>query len=116
MMREPLLPRNWIKLRTLYDQKLTGVGFIIPANHARDLERSRSPRCSFIVDGFDPTVARTAMNTARILAQRRGMEMEAGYLAQRGVSPNSVPGIDFRPQVWFNPELDSVKFNIHSVS
>lgn len=100
------------EISRMIDGGTVKAGFVIPANYARDLERSRSPQVQFVVDGSDPTVARTAMNTARILAQRQGMEMGAGYLAQRGVSPHSVPGIDFRPQVWFNPELDSVKFNI----
>ena len=100
------------ELSRLIDSGKVKAGFVIPANYARDLKRNRSPQVQFIVDGSDPTVARTAMNTARILAQQRGMEMRTAYLAQRGVSLSSVPGIDFRPQVWFNPELDSIKFNI----
>jgi ABC-2 type transport system permease protein len=40
------------------------------------------------------------------------MDMRTEYLGQKGISLESVPGIDFRPQVWFNPELDSIKFNI----
>ena len=100
------------EISDLIDGSKVKAGFVIPANYARDLKRNRSPQVQFIVDGSDPTVARTAMNTARILAQQRAMDMRVRYLEQRGVSLDNVPGIDFRPQVWFNPELDSIKFNI----
>ena len=100
------------EISDLIDGSKVKAGFVIPANYARDLKRNRSPQVQFVVDGSDPTVARTAMNTARILAQQRAMDMRVRYLEQRGVSLDNVPGIDFRPQVWFNPELDSIKFNI----
>jgi len=100
------------EIRELIDSSKVKAGFVIPANYQRDLKRSRSPQVQFIIDGSDPTVARTALNTARILAQQRAIEMRTEYLGQRGIALDSVPGIDFRPQVWFNPELDSIKFNI----
>jgi ABC-2 type transport system permease protein len=100
------------EISNLIDSGRVKGGFVIPANYSRDLKRSGSPQVQFVVDGSDPTVARTAMNTATILAQRQSMDIRVRYLEQRGVSLDSVPGIDFRPQVWFNPELDSIKFNI----
>lgn len=100
------------EVSALIDGGKVKAGLVIPANFQRDLKRNRSPQVQFVVDGSDPTVARTAMNTARILAQQEAMQLRTGYLEQRGVSLDNVPGIDFRPQVWFNPELDSIKFNI----
>lgn len=100
------------EISDLIDSGKVKAGFVIPADYARELKRNNSPQVQFIVDGSDPTVARTALNTARILAQQQAMDVRVGYLEQRGVSMENVPGIDFRPQVWFNPELDSIKFNI----
>lgn len=99
-------------INNLIDAGKAKAGLIIPANYARDLKRNRAPQVQFVIDGSDPTVARTVMNTGRIIAQQQAMDMRVEYLEQRGVSLENVPGIDFRPQVWFNPELDSIKFNI----
>ena len=100
------------EIRELIDAGRVKAGFVITANYQRDLKRNKSPQVQFVVDGSDPTVARTALNTARILAQKGSMDIRAEYLKQKGITLDSVPGIDFRPQVWFNPELDSIKFNI----
>lgn len=100
------------EINDLIDSGRVKAGLVIPANYSRDLKRNVSPQVQFVVDGSDPTVARTALNTARILAQKRAMDMRTVYLERRGMSLSNVPGIDFRPQVWFNPELDSIKFNI----
>lgn len=99
-------------INRLIDAGEVKAGLIIPANYERDLKRNRAPQVQLVIDGSDPTVARTVMNTGRIIAQQQAMDMRVNYLEQRGVSLDKVPGIDFRPQVWFNPELDSIKFNI----
>jgi len=100
------------ELRHLIDRGTIKAGFVIPPDYSRELKRGHSPQVQFIVDGSDPTIARTALNTARIIAQRETIDMRIEFLESRGISLTGAPGIDFRPQVWFNPELDSIKFNI----
>ena len=85
---------------------------VIPSGYSRELNRGELPQVKFVIDGSDPTVARTALNTARIISQKQTMEMRFDYIETKGISLQNAPGVDFRPQVWFNPELDSIKFNI----
>lgn len=100
------------EINHLIDSGKVKAGLVIPANYARELKRSGSPQVQFVIDGSDPTIARTALNTARILAQGLSLDLRTQYLKRQGVSLENVPGIDFRPQVWFNPQLDSIKFNV----
>jgi ABC-2 type transport system permease protein len=62
-----------------------------------------SSSAQFIIDGSDPTIARTALQSSILLSK-------AYSLKYQGTNYN--PIIDFRTKVWFNPALESTRFTI----
>ncbi len=65
-----------------------------------------------IIDGSDPTVARTVFNSAQLIAQIKSTELRLASIEKAGMVKKIPGGIDLRPRVWYNPEMTSVKFNI----
>ncbi|MGE5472991.1 MAG: ABC transporter permease [Ignavibacteriales bacterium] len=88
-------------------------GIIIPPDYTMDLKKNKTPRTQLIIDGSDPTTARTAMNSGIIISQMYSLEQKQKFLAKRGASGiQSSPGIDLATKVWYNPNLESAKFNV----
>ncbi len=87
------------------------VGIIISPGYMSELRRGEQARVQAIIDGSDPTVARTALNSVRLLAQRETLRLKVqGALATGTDIPRIA--VDMRPRVRYNPDLDSVKFNV----
>ncbi len=97
------------ELRRLIDKGSHRAGLIIPSGYAHDLEKHLSASVSFVIDGSDPTVARTAFAAAQTVAQSQALEL-AGQ--RMGLSLETLPGVDVHTRVWYNPEMKSVNFMI----
>lgn len=100
------------EMKRLIDGGEASAGLIIPRGYATSLSRGEEAQVQFFVDGSDPLVARTALNTAQILTQVQSMRLKTGAAAKAGLAGKIKVGVDFRPGVWYNPEMKSVKFNI----
>ena len=96
----------------LIDRGQARVGIIIPPDYAREMHRGEPAQVQLLVDGSDPLVARTALSTAQVTAQAKSFEIKAKTLQQSGLSSNLQPAIDLRHRVWYNPNMESMKFNI----
>lgn len=96
----------------LIDGGKASAGLVIPRGYAETLSRGEQAQLQFFVDGSDPLVARTALNTARILAQVQSVRLKNETALKAGLGEMIEVGVDFRPGVWYNPEMKSVKFNI----
>ncbi|MDK2823840.1 MAG: drug efflux transport system permease protein [Clostridia bacterium] len=82
---------------------------VIPPDYHRKLTGRKAASVQFLVDGSDPTVARTALNSGLIIVQNKGIEL----VGQRfNTKLQNLGAIDFQPRVWYNPEMKSVNFNI----
>ncbi len=108
---------------TGYEMSYTGVkneidagrakaGLIIPHGYADKLSRGEQSPVQIVIDGSDPTVARTVFNSAQLLGQEKSAELRLASLDRAGLAQKIPAGIDLRPRVWYNPEMTSLRFNI----
>ncbi|MDA8234606.1 MAG: ABC transporter permease [Clostridia bacterium] len=87
-------------------------GFIIPPGYARDVLKGQSAGLQAIIDGSDPLIARTALSTAQMIGQVKGFALKLESLSRFGLGIKAEPGIDLRARVWYNPDMESVRFNV----
>lgn len=80
-------------------------GLVIPPSYSRDIKRGKSAEIQILVDGSDPTIARTAMNYSLIIANNYSLKLKTA----------DIRGINTKPLVLYNPALESSKFNIPGV-
>ncbi len=100
------------EMTMLIDSGKAGVGLIIPPDYSRKLHRNEQAQLQLIVDGSDPLVARTALSTAQVVAQARSFDLKIKTLQQAGLGVSLKSAIDLRYRVWYNPNMESMKFNI----
>lgn len=100
------------QLQALLDGGQAKAGLIIPPDYSRSLSRGEVAQAQFLVDGSDPLVARTAISTAELVGRYRSQQLRMTELASRGASLPAGPAIDLRTRAWYNPGLESIKFNI----
>lgn len=76
---------------------------VVPADYSRNLLRGETAKLQVLIDGSNSNLGATAMGYIQRIVQDvsvRIMEKKIGSVVGEG-------GIDFRPRVWFNPELRS---------
>jgi len=86
------------------------VGLVIPTDFARDLLASRPTRVQILVDGSDANSAGQAVaNATRMTLDHSQRLLLEAYRRTKG--GHFLP-IDYRPRVWFNPDLETSRFLI----
>jgi ABC-2 type transport system permease protein len=82
---------------------------VVPEGYAEKLGSGRTVQVQFLVDGTDSNTAGTILGYAESLTQERNVALlTEAWSRQR---PDPLPAaIDYRPRVWFNPELKSTQF------
>ena len=91
-------------LESVTERRVAKAILIVPEGYARDLDAGRGAAVQFIVDGTDAQTATTLLNYASALASAANTRLFAS-------SGSEVPTlIDYRPRVWYNPELKSTHF------
>ncbi|MGQ9756048.1 MAG: ABC transporter permease [Desulfotomaculales bacterium] len=100
------------ELKALLDGGRVRAGLVIPPGYARALRRGGTAQAQLLVDGSDPLVARTALSMAEIVGRYRSQELQVAALAGQGTAVPPGPAIDLRARAWYNPGLESIKFNI----
>lgn len=97
------------------DKGLVKVGLVIPADYSRQLKRNRAAEIQILVDGSDPTIARTAMSYSVILANNHSVKLKELSL-KKALQPSApAPSVAAKPLVLYNPTLESSKFNVPGV-
>jgi ABC-2 type transport system permease protein len=82
---------------------------VIPPGYGQDLVAGRRTNVAFLIDGSDPAVANTAYGASLQVGQDvsfKAIEARAGALI------DSLPGVEVRPRVWYNPNMESSHFMI----
>jgi len=98
----------WIGGEAYYiDKGKVKAGLVIPEDYARELKRNRTAEIQILVDGSDPTIARTAMSYSIILANNHSVKLRKLQTAPSALSA--------KPLVLYNPTLESSKFNVPGV-
>jgi ABC-2 type transport system permease protein len=81
---------------------------IIPKGFAEALSRGETAVFQAIVDGSVSSVASAAVGYLEAFTQNHSLQIRAEAL-QRAGGRGLIP-VDYRPRVWFNPELKSSRF------
>ncbi|HKY34076.1 MAG TPA: ABC transporter permease [Candidatus Polarisedimenticolia bacterium] len=93
-------------LETLTERRQAKAILVIPESFSGDLEAGRRAVVQLILDGTDAGTASTVLGYASALADRFNASLAPGLA---GTEPRE-PLVDYRPRVWFNPELESTQF------
>jgi ABC-2 type transport system permease protein len=97
------------------DKGKVKVGLVIPTDYTRDLKRSRTAEIQILVDGSDPTIARTAMSYSVILANNHSVKLKELSSKKALLQAGTSPAVSAKPLVLYNPTLESSKFNVPGV-
>lgn len=99
------------ELTRLIDAGAVKAGLIIPRDYGREIAARQQVSVAFFIDGSDPSVANTALSSARLIGQARGNALMLETIERRGAINMQAP-IDIRTRVWYNPDMLSVYFMI----
>lgn len=91
-------------MRRALDRGQAKVGLHIPAHFAQDLLAGRTAPLQLVIDGSDSNPANTALNT--------GQAITVAFMQQEGLAPAEVLPVDYRPRLWYNPDLKSSFFMV----
>ncbi|HOW35528.1 MAG TPA: ABC transporter permease [Candidatus Omnitrophota bacterium] len=86
------------------DRGKAKAGVLIPPNFTKDLLAGRGPKLQLLIDGTDSNPATVALNTSQAIV--------TAFMQREGLVPVSVAPIDFRPRLWYNPDLKSSFFMV----
>lgn len=103
------------KVEEYIDRGKVKAGLVIPVDYAKDLKRGRTAELQIMVDGSDPTIARTAMSYSVILTNNHSIKLKELYSKNTLTKTGGAPGVEARPLVMYNPTLESSKFNVPGV-
>lgn len=90
------------------------VGMVIPDNYTKNLKRNEASSIQILVDGSDPTIARTAASYSLSIASNHSMDYQVREVQRLGKAVQ-VGSVSVAPMFLYNPTLESSKFNIPGV-
>lgn len=96
----------------LIDSGQAKSAIIIPSGFARELKRGRNAQIQMVIDGSDPTVARTALQSGLLVSKMYSLKTKETDIKKMGASVSGFGDIDIRTRVWYNPNMESTKFTI----
>jgi ABC-2 type transport system permease protein len=100
--------QSYREIEQAFDRGSAKLALVIPSEFAADLAAGREAVVQIIVDGADNTTAGQALGQAIGITRSFSAGVVARALESRGAGA-SLP-VDFRPRVWYNPDLLSSRF------
>lgn len=86
-------------------------GLIIPPNYSQMLLNKERPKVQLIIDGSDPTTARTAFSSGVLAGESHGMKVMA-QLNEKLSQNIKTGGVEVSTKVLYNPSLRNQNFTI----
>ncbi|MBA4312246.1 MAG: ABC transporter permease [Chlorobiaceae bacterium] len=86
------------------------IALVIPPDFSKSLSLGRNANIQIIIDGSNANTATTAIGYMSVIVQTYSQRIIEQTFQRVGVKM-FLP-IDFRPKIWYNPELSSAKFLI----
>ncbi len=86
---------------------------IIPAGFSRALARGERAEVQVLLDGSDPNRSNIAAAAVTRYFAEEGVRIAGPQLAARGLARPG--GLELRPRIWFNPQLDTPPFMIPGI-
>lgn len=99
------------EIDTIIPKQVARVVIVIPPRFSADLLANRSVTVQVLVDGANASTAATAAGYLAAMTQDYSTQITFAALQRAGFAKPALP-IDFRPRIWFNPELKSAKFMV----
>lgn len=84
----------------------------IPSDYSKKIKSNSEAQTQLIIDGTDPTTARTALSSGILIDQVYSLDLKSRSLKKLGISSGSMPGVTINTKVWYNPNLKSSRFTI----
>lgn len=100
------------ELTDLLDSGEVKAGLIIPANFKTELKKGKTPQTQLLIDGTDPTTARTALSSGMLISEMYSRNIKEKTLKKIGFNPAASSGVALNTKVWYNPNLKSSRFTI----
>ncbi len=100
------------ELKKLIDQGKAKAAIVLPKDYTTKLKNSELAEVKLIIDGTDPTTARTALNSGIIISETFSKNVKSKTLSQMNISLGKTAGISLKTDVWYNPDMKSSRFSI----
>jgi ABC-2 type transport system permease protein len=84
---------------------------IIPPDYSEKLDKKEKPKVQLLIDGSDPTTARTAFSSGVLAIQNQGVK-QVEILSSKLSQKVNIGGIDVSTKVMYNPSLKNQNFTI----
>ena len=84
------------------DKGLAQSVIVIPPDFAANLVKKKTAQVQLLIDGTDSTPANVALNSSQAIIN--------AFMQNEKLIPVAVLPIDFRPRLWYNPDLKSTYF------
>ncbi len=97
---------NYHELEHEIDSGHALVALVVPRDFADQVRSGRTAAVQLIVDGSDSNTATLAVNYADAVTRAYSESLQLQEMRRLHGTSITVP-VDFRPRVWFNPELES---------
>jgi ABC-2 type transport system permease protein len=99
---------SYREVDALLDEGKALIAVVIPTNFSKNLLAGRDVAIQVLVDGSNSNTATTAISYISSITQTYSSHLASKILARSG--RELYQPIDFRPKIWYNPELLSAKF------
>lgn len=100
------------ELESLVETGAVKAGLIIPSDYSQKLISGHVPDTRLVIDGTDPTTARTALSSGILINEMYSKTLREGKMQIMGIKPPGLPGVTLNAKVWYNPNLKSTRFTI----
>jgi len=84
------------------DRGKASAAIIIPAGFTADILKKKGSPLQMLIDGTDSTPANVALNSSQAIVST--------FMQEQGLVQVPVLPVDFRPRLWYNPDLKSTFF------
>lgn len=84
------------------DKGRASAAVIIPVGFAADILKKKGTTLQMLIDGTDSTPANVALNSSQAIV--------SAFMQEQGLIQVPVLPVDFRPRLWYNPDLKSTFF------
>lgn len=100
------------EMADLIDSGRAKACIVIPSDYARKMKNGGEAGTQLIIDGTDPTTARTALNSGILISQVYSLDLKSRAINKMGLTTGPMPGVTLNTRVWYNPNLKSSRFTI----
>lgn len=100
------------ELKKLIEEGKAKAAIVVPGDYSVKLKNNEAAEVKLIIDGTDPTTARTALNSGVIISETFSKNIRSKMLSEMNIPIKNTAGISLKTDVWYNPDMKSSRFTI----